>query len=362
MERIDFRSDTVTLPTPGMREAMAAAVVGDDVYGEDPTVNALEQLAARMLGKESGLFVASGTMENLVAILSHAQRGDEAIVGIDAHSYCSEAGGMASLGGVIPHPLPTDAQGKMDLGEIEAAVRTDNVHYPKSRLILVENSYGNRQGYPLPVRYFADLREIALRHGLSVHMDGARLFNAAVALGITADEIVKQVDSVSFCLSKGLSAPVGSVLCGSTEFIHTARRVRKSLGGGMRQAGILAAAGIIALTEMVDRLAEDHANASRLANGLAGVAGIGVDPDSVKTNMVFFNLHDDLPISGEELVQRLKDQANILISTFSGPRHFRVVTHHGIEPAQVEALIGAIAGILQSEIGGGYGQSDWSHN
>ncbi len=362
MEWIDFRSDTVTLPTPGMREAMAAAVVGDDVYGEDPTVNALEQLAARMVGKEAGLFVASGTMGNLVAILSHAQRGDEAIVGIDAHSYCFEAGGMASLGGVIPRPLPTDAQGKMDLGEIEAAVRSDNVHYPKSRLILVENSYGNRQGFPLPVSYFASVREIARRHGLSVHMDGARLFNAAVALGVTADEIVRQVDSVSFCLSKGLSAPVGSILCGSAEFIHAARRIRKSLGGGMRQAGILAAAGMIALNEMVDRLAEDHTNARQLAHGLAEVDGIGVDPDSVKTNMVFFSLRDDIPLSGEALVHRLKEQSGILTSTFSGPRHFRAVTHQGIGPAQVAALVAAIAGILQSEIGGGYGQPDWSHN
>lgn len=362
MEMIDFRSDTVTLPTPAMREAMATAVVGDDVYGEDPTVNALEQLAAKKVGKEAGLFVASGTMGNLVAILSHAQRGDEAIVGNDAHSYCNEAGGMAALGGVVPRPLPTDAEGKMDLGEVEAAIRTDDVHYPRSRLILVENSYGNRQGFPIPVSYFASIRELAQRHGLSVHMDGARLFNAAVALGVTADEIVRQVDSVSFCLSKGLSAPVGSVLCGSVEFIHTARRIRKSLGGGMRQAGILAAAGITALTGMVDRLAEDHSSARQLAHGLARVSGISVDPTSVRTNMVFFGLQDVVPLSGEAFLSQLKEQSNVLMSTFSGPRHFRAVTHRGIGPAQVEALIAATAAALQTEIGGGYGQSDWSHN
>lgn len=345
MDRIDFRSDTVTWPTPAMREAMANAAVGDDVYGEDPTVNQLEALAAAKTGKEAGLFVTSGTMGNLTAILCHATRGEEAICGQDAHTYLWEAGGMASLGGIVPHPLPTDAIGRMDLGQIEASVRSDNPHLPQSRLILVENSYGDKHGYPIPPDYFAAVREIADRHNLAVHLDGARLFNAAVALNLPAQEITQHVDSVTFCLSKGLGAPVGSVLCGPAEFIHKARRVRKSLGGGMRQAGILAAAGIVALNEMIERLADDHTHAQQLAQGLAGIPGIIIDPKMVKTNMVFFGLSDEVTMTTREIIDAMREKANIWLGAL-GPRRFRAVTHYWIGEKEVELFLESLAEII----------------
>lgn len=328
-----------------MRQAMANAAVGDDVYGEDPTVIQLESLAAAKTGKEAGLFVASGTMGNLIAILSHATRGEEAICGEDAHTYLWEAGGMASLGGVVPHPLPTDAIGRMDLAQIEASVRSDNPHLPQSRLILVENSYGDKHGYPIPPDYFAAVRKIADRHNLAVHMDGARLFNAAVALNLSAVEITQHVDSVTFCLSKGLGSPVGSVLCGSSEFIHKARRMRKSLGGGMRQAGILAAAGIISLTEMIERLADDHARAQQMAQGLVQIPGIIVAPDMVKTNMVFFGLSDEVSLSTREIIEAMREKANIWLGAL-GSRRFRAVTHYWIGDNEVELFLETLTDIL----------------
>jgi threonine aldolase len=338
MDKIDFRSDTVTWPTPAMRQAMAEADVGDDVYGEDPTVNELEARAAAKLGKEAALFVASGTMGNLVAILSHAGRGDEAILGEDAHTYMWEAGGMASLGGVVPHPLPTDANGRMALPDVVAAIRPDNPHLPHSRLILTENTYGDKNGYPLPIAYFADLAQVAEEHGLALHMDGARFFNAVTALGCEPAALAAPVDSVTFCLSKGLCAPVGSLLCGSADFIHRARRVRKSLGGGMRQAGVLAAAGLIALEEMAERLDEDHAHARRLAAGLAQIPGVELDLDQIKTNIVFFRLSRDAPLTAPQIAQKLEDEANIWIGA-NGARDFRAVTHYWIDDAHVDLLL-----------------------
>jgi threonine aldolase len=328
-----------------MREAMAHAQVGDDVYGEDPTVNALEARAATKTGKEAALFVSSGTMSNLIAILSHATRGDEAIVGDAYHTYCWEAGGMATLGGVVPHPLPVDQTGRMALADIEGAVRGDDPHWPRSRLVLVENSVGGRYGNALPPDYFADVAQITQRHGLALHLDGARLFNAATALGIDAREITQHVDSVSICLSKGLCAPAGSLLCGSAELIHLARRMRKSLGGGMRQAGILAAAGLIALDEMTLRLAEDHAHACQLAEGLAQIPGIHVDVDRVMTNMVFFELADDVPVSADTIAQRMQEKANIWVGAESG-RHFRAVTHYWIGSAEVDAFLTTLRAVL----------------
>lgn len=345
MDRIDFRSDTVSWPTPAMRVAMANAHVGDDVYGEDPTVNELEALAAARVGKEAGLFVASGTMGNLTAVLTHAGRGDEAILGANSHVYCWEAGGMAALGGVMPRALPTDDIGRLDPGAVERAIREDDPHLPHSRLILVENSYGSRHGYPLPPDYIATIAAIAQRHGLATHMDGARLFNAAVAQGIGAADIAAPVDSVTFCLSKGLCAPVGSVLCGSAAFIHQARRTRKVLGGGMRQAGILAAAGIVALNEMIDRLAEDHAHARLLAEGLARLPGVWVDVDKVRTNMVFFRLTDDVALSSEEVTNRLRETTGVWLGT-NGPRGFRAVTHYWISVEDVGVLLDGLESVL----------------
>ena len=346
MDRIDFRSDTVTWPTPSMREAMARAEVGDDVYGEDPTVNELENLAAEMVGKESGLFVASGTMGNLVGIMTHATRGDEVIVGQDSHVMLWEAGSIASLGSIIPRTLSTDRLGRMEIAAVEASVREDDVHLPRSRAIHVENTYGSKYGYPLPPEYFAAIREVANRHQLLVHMDGARFFNAVVACDVPPAEITKHVDSITFCLSKGLAAPVGSVLCGSKDFIARARRVRKSLGGGMRQAGILAAAGIIALTEMVTRLDEDHKHARLLANGLAKIPGIILDVDMVKTNIVYFELANNVPYSAADIVQRMREEANVWVGT-DGTR-FRAVTHYWINRQNVEMFLDLLAEIVRS--------------
>ncbi len=328
-----------------MREAMARARVGDDVYGEDPTVNELEALAASMTGKEAGLFVASGTMGNLAAVLAHAGRGDEAILGADCHIISWEAGSIAALGGVVPRPLPTDACGRMDASAVEAAVRDDDPHLPRSRLVLVENSYGAKHGYPLPPSYFAEMEGVARRNGLSIHMDGARLFNAAVAQNIAATEITRHVDSVTFCLSKGLSAPVGSVLCGSADFIYRARRARKALGGGMRQAGILAAAGIVALNEMVERLADDHAHARLLAEGLAELPGVLVDVDMVRTNMVFFNLADDVALTPDEVAGRMRETAGVYVGT-NGSRGFRAVTHYWIGPEEVGTFLSSLEDAL----------------
>ncbi len=348
MDRIDFRSDTVSWPTPEMREAMATARVGDDVYGEDPTTNELEALAAGMLDKEAGLFVSSGTQGNLVAVLGHARRGDEAILGLESHVFEWEVGGMASIGGILPHTIPTDARGRMDPAAVEAAVRdeTDH-HYGHSRLLLVENTFGGRSGSALPAGYFRELRAIAERHSLAVHMDGARLFNAAIALGVDARELVADVDTVTFCLSKGLCSPVGSILCGPADFIEEARRTRKSLGGGMRQTGILAAAGLVSLRTMVERLADDHANAKLLAQKLAAIDGVRVQPDSVETNIVFFELEDAAGIAPKELCARLDADYRIGLDTYP-PAFARAVTHYWVGEKEVDALAAAIAKIVKS--------------
>lgn len=342
----DFRSDTVTWPTPAMVEAMATAELGDDVYGEDPTVNELEALAASLLGKEAGLFVTSGTQGNLIAALTHAQRGDEAILGEDAHTFCWEAGGIAVLGGITPRPLPTDSRGRMAIDQIKAAIRVDNPHLPHSRLILLENSSGGNNGAAIEPEYFAAIGTLAQTHQLKVHLDGARLFNAVTALGVDPTAITAHVDSVSVCLSKGLCAPVGSLLVGSEAFIHQARRHRKLLGGGMRQAGGLAAAGIIALKTMTQRLQADHDNAQALAQGLATIPGIAIDPAVVETNMVFFDLAEGVAISPEDLIKTLKLEYGLHIGGY-GSRTLRAVTHYWIEPSQVERLVAAIRAIVE---------------
>ena len=341
----DFRSDTVTWPTPAMVEAMATAELGDDVYGEDPTVNELESLAASLLGKESGLFVTSGTQGNLIAALTHAQRGDEAILGEDAHTFCWEAGGIAVLGGITTRPLPTDSRGRMAIDQIKAAIRPDNPHLPHSRLILLENSSGGNHGAAIAPDYFAAVSAVAQAHGLKIHLDGARLFNAATALGVDPTAITTPVDSVSVCLSKGLCAPVGSVLVGSEAFINQARRHRKLLGGGMRQAGGLAAAGIIALKAMTQRLQTDHDNAQALAQGLATIAGINIDPQVVETNMVFFNLATDVAITPEHLVKTLRADYGLYIGGY-GDRTLRAVTHYWIDADQCDRLVQAIRTIV----------------
>ncbi len=268
---VDLRSDTMTQPTDAMRRAMAEAEVGDDVFGEDPTINRLEEMAAERLGKEAGLFVASGTMANLVSLLAHCGRGDEIILGDYSHTFYSEQGGSSAIAGIHPRTIPNQLDGKLALKDIEAAIRPDDIHHPLSRLIVLENTHNRKNGSPLEAAYMRSVKDLADKYKLKIHVDGARLFNAAVALEVDARELVADADSVSFCLSKGLAAPVGSVICGTADFIVKARRARKVIGGGMRQAGVLAAAGIVALTEMINRLAEDHANAHKLAEGLAEI-------------------------------------------------------------------------------------------
>ncbi len=349
MNKIDFRSDTVTWPTAAMRDAMATAPIGDDVYGEDETVNELEALAADMLGFEAGLFVTSGTQGNLLAILAHAGRGDEAIVGEANHTYQWEAGGMAVLGGIVPNVLPMDEIGRMSLDRIRAAIRPDNPHMPTSRLILVETTAGGRSGAALPLDYLADVRAIADEHGLIVHMDGARVFNAATTLGVDVKELTKHVSSVSVCLSKGLCAPVGSVVVGSAEFIHKARRLRKLVGGGMRQAGVIAAAGILSLREMTKRLHEDHANAQILAEKLAGIPGIAIDLNAVHSNLVFFTLDDDVAMDAGEVARRLQDEYNIWIGARSA-RAFRAVTHYWVGSAEIAQLSDALEAVLSGGV------------
>lgn len=345
MDKIDFRSDTVSWPTPRMKEAMAHAPIGDDVYGEDPTVNELERLAAAKVGKEAAVFVTSGTQGNLLGVLSHAQRGDEVILGRDSHIALAEAGGVSVLGGVAMRQLATDKYGKMDLAEVETAVRANDPHYPISRLIAVENSYGTKFGYPISPDYYANIRAIAQRHNMAVHMDGARLFNSAVAQNIDAQEITQHVDSVTFCLSKGLSAPVGSVLCGPADVIQRARRLRKLVGGSMRQAGVIAAAGVVALHEMIERLADDHENARALAEGLAAIPGIEIDLEMVRTNIVFFDLAADAKISSAELTAQLREKANIWVGGGYGNR-FRAVTHYWISRADVDLFLQTVREIL----------------
>ena len=344
MDVIDLRSDTVTKPTPEMREAMAKADVGDDVYGDDPTVNRLQEIAADMMGKEAGLFVPSGTMGNLAALLAHCQRGDEVIIGQRNHSFLYEAGGMSVLGGISSFQLQNQADGSLLLSDVEDAIRPDDPHDPITRLVCLENTHNRCGGTVQTPQYTRDLARFAHDRGLKVHLDGARIFNAAAALGVPARELAGPVDSVTFCLSKGLSAPVGSVLCGDREFIRKARRARKLLGGGMRQAGILAAAGIVALQKMVSRLSEDHARARDLANGLRRNDCIVLDEGTPATNMIFFNLAPHTKMSAPELADRL-EKDGILVSP-SGERRFRLVTHCWIDDAAVEKTVSAFSTAL----------------
>jgi threonine aldolase len=344
---IDLRSDTVTLPTPAMRQAMFEAELGDDVYGDDPTVNRLQALAAEQMGTEAALFVASGTMANLVCLLAHCHRGDEAIMGHLAHTFLFEAGGSAVVGGIHPHTVPNQPDGTLDLYDVEAAIRApDNPHYPRSQLICLENTHNRCGGAVLTPAYMSQVRALADHYGLAIHLDGARLFNAAVALGVAPSDLARDADSVSFCLSKGLSAPVGSLVCGSEEFIRQTHRHRKMLGGGMRQAGVLAAAGIVALETAEDRLAQDHANARRLAEGLARLPGIIVDPAQVPTNIVIFEMALAAP-SPADLVAGLSAQG-VKVSGIGG-RRLRAVTHSGISAEDIDYAVDAATAVLGAD-------------
>ena len=344
MEYVDLRSDTVTKPTPEMREAMAEAEVGDDVYRDDPTVNRLEELAAEMLGKEAAIFVPSGTMGNLIALMVHCQRGDEVIVGNQSHIYLNEAGGMSALGGIQPCPVQNRPDGTLALDDILASIRTEDVHHPITRLICLENTQNICGGIPLTAEYTRQVGELARENNLSLHVDGARIFNAAVAQNLAVRELVEPADSVMFCLSKGLAAPIGSMLVGTRTFIARARHIRKMLGGGMRQAGVVAAAGIISLEKMTKRLAEDHARAKKIADGLRQVKGLVVDSNSPFTNMVYLNLSENVRINAQQVTQKMKD-AGVLVDP-ENARRFRLVTHYWIDDVAVEKTVSAFQNAL----------------
>jgi len=337
MNWIDLRSDTVTQPTKAMRQAMAKAEVGDDVYGEDPTVNKLQEMGAEKMGKEAGLYVPSGTMGNLAAVLAHCGRGDEVILGNKAHTFLYEGGGVSALGGVHSCQLPNQPDGTLRLEDIRAAIRSNDAHQPVSRLVCLENTHNRCGGVALTADYTRQVGKLAHERGLSLHLDGARIFNAAVAQGVNAAELAAPADSVTFCLSKGLSAPVGSVLCGSAEFIQKAHRIRKQLGGGMRQAGILAAAGIVALETMVDRLAEDHKRARYLAQGLSFLPWLVLEQGTPYTNMIFMSLAEDFPKDAKQVADVLCEK-KVRVGLV-GERRFRLVLHCWIDDAAADKAI-----------------------
>ncbi|MCP4689283.1 MAG: low-specificity L-threonine aldolase [Desulfobacterales bacterium] len=343
MRSVDLRSDTITKPTPAMRRAMADAEVGDDVFGEDPTVNRLEAMAAEMIGKEAALFTPSGSMANLISELSHCGRGDEMILGDQSHIFFYEQGGSAAVGGIHPRTLPNRPDGTISMDAIAAAVRPDNVHFPRTRLIALENTHNRCNGAPLDAAYMDAVGEKAHALGVKLHVDGARIFNAAAALGVPARRLAEKVDSISFCLSKGLASPVGSMVCGSRDFIVRARRARKILGGGMRQAGVLAAAGIVSLSEMIHRLEEDHDNARRLAEGLAEMKGVRIDPGVVKTNIVFFEITG----GDAEKISHALDAEGVRVLP-GDPGRMRAVTHYHITSDDIDHALAAMSRVFKN--------------
>ncbi len=344
---IDLRSDTVTLPSPAMRQAMAAAELGDDVYGDDPTVNRLQALAGQLLGKEAGLFVASGTMGNLVALLAHAPRGAKVILGDEAHIFHYEQGGAAVVGGLVYQTLPTNPHGDLPLDRIRAAIEHhDDAHIAPPGVVCLENTHNRCGGTVLPLDYLQQVRQLTTEHNVPLHLDGARLPNAAVALGVSMQQIAAPFDSVQLDLSKGLAAPVGGVVVGSTAFIKRAHRARKLLGGGMRQAGVIAAAGIVALEQMVERLAEDHRHARLLAEGLAALPDILIDLATVQTNLVFFRLHAER-WSPAAFVHALREH-NILLGASSDGR-LRFATHYGVTRADIDRTLHACKQVLSAQ-------------
>ena len=336
MKKIDLRSDTITLPTKEMLHAIDRADLGDDVFQEDPTINQLEELAAKRFNKQAALFVPSGTMANLVAVLSHCQRGDEVILGDQAHTFLYEAGGISTFGGVHSRQLVNQADGTISIDDIKHAIRKEDVDFPPTRLICLENTHNRCFGMPLSSDYVNSVAEVAKNNSILVHVDGARIFNAAVSLDTPVRLLTDEIDSVSFCLSKGLSAPAGSLLCGSENFIYRARRNRKALGGGMRQAGILAAAGIVALEKMTERIADDHQNARALAQGISDIKGISIDLDKIQTNIIYFSL--DHPKIESSLFLDKMCEKNIHFFEL-GPSWYRLVTHNGISKDDVSNVV-----------------------
>lgn len=343
MKIIDMRSDTTTHPTQEMRQAMYDAEVGDDGYREDPTVNRLQQIAADMLNKEAALYTSSGTMSNLISVLSSTRPGDEIILGSEAHMLWYELGGASTIGGVVMRAITSDENGRMDVADVEQALKQNNTHNRQITLLCLENTHTRCGGAVLTPDYTSAVAGLAHEHGLKVHLDGARIFNAAAALDVHVSELTKSVDSVSICLSKGLGAPVGSLLCGSLEFIEKARRWRKMLGGGMRQAGVIAAAGIVALEKMVDRLKDDQKNARRLAIGLSEIDGITVPLYKVQSNIITFEISEDIQI---DIFKEQLNNKGIKFG-YAGGNRFRVVTHWMVSETDIEDILDHVSFIMK---------------
>ena len=345
MKVYDLRSDTVTHPTEEMRVAMARAEVGDDVMGEDPSVNQLEEMAAQMVGKEAAVLVASGTMGNLVSILAQTQRGDEVIAGNESHIFWNECGGASVLGGLQLRQVGNDYRGMIDPQEVERAIRRPgNIHFPRSSLLCLENTHNRCSGGILTPSETKALCDVAHAHGMQVHLDGARIFNASVALEVPVTELTNDVDDLTFCLSKGLSGPAGSLVCGSRDFVNSARKYRKMVGGGMRQVGVLAAAGMVALSTCVERLADDHANAHRLAQGLAEIPGLSVDPDQIRTNIVFVEVAPSLGPT-PDFIRRMAEEG-VKVS-YPGERNFRMVTNRHITAEDVAETLSIVSRVAR---------------
>jgi threonine aldolase len=340
-EFVDLRSDTVTLPTDEMLDAIRHAELGDDVFGEDPTVNRLEKLAAERMGKEAALLVTSGTQANLISLMANAKRGELVILEAESHIYWYEVGGISTVAELLPWPVKS-RWGALNPEDVEATIRPPNIHFPKPSLICLENTHNRHGGTVITPHQIKAVKEVAEAHGLQLYLDGARIFNAAVALRVDVKKFTEHVDNLMFCLSKSLCCPVGSVVVGSTEFIEKARKLRKVLGGGMRQAGIIAAPGIVALEKMIDRLEEDHRNARRLAEGIAKIEGIKINLSTIKTNMIYFDICE-LGLSDEVFLLKLREEGVLALMIARGK--VRMVTHRGIEKDQVEKTIAAIESI-----------------
>ena len=340
---IDLRSDTVTLPPEEMKDAITNAELGDDVFSEDPTINEFEPMAAELMGMESSLLVPSGTMANLIGVLSHCERGDEVILGHLAHTFLYEAGGISAFGGIHSRQLINQSDGTLLLPDIMAAIRYQNDHFPPTKLICLENTHNLCNGSPLEKDYISNVVEIAKSNSLKVHVDGARIFNASAALGVSPSDLNEGIDSVSFCLSKGLSAPIGSLLCGSKNFIKKARRIRKALGGGMRQGGIVAAAGKYALEHMVSRISEDHRLARKLAEGLSNINFIYLNPKDIRTNIIYFKFKSDR-YSEQMLLDTMKKKGILFLE--SSPGKFRMVTHSCVNENDIDYTIKALVKFL----------------
>ena len=341
MIRVDLRSDTVTHPSPEMRRAMYEAELGDDVYGDDPTVNELQDRAAEKLGKEAGLFVSSGTQGNLVSVLAQAQRGDEVLVGDQCHIMNGEAGGTMVLGSVVLYPIKTDEFGYIEPELIQAAVKPRDYHMPPTRLLTIENTHNGSSGRALNADQMKAMADAGHDKGLNVHLDGARIFNAAVALGVPVSDLTENVDTATFCLSKGLSCPIGSIVVGSKDFIEEADRWRKMLGSGMRQVGIVAAAGLVALDSMIDRLQEDHDSARHIADQKSEMKGISVDPEHIQTNIIRFGVPDH---TGDQIAARLLEEG---VYINGGDSHLRIVTHYGVSAEDYEFTISALDRVMK---------------